>query len=175
MQRGRGPRLLSGRADAAVPPELRRPRGHPRNAQASIRQGGVEKIGNLYDTGSGGKAKFKEKSFAAQGAAGAGLYHTCAIGRPHFGACTQPMKMLVDDWGMSNGYGDEASICPVLPLGIPCFGLNMPYWYSINKLYTPMSLLFGVQAGMDCLLISSVYGRVPMWIPLISRARRASI
>ena len=136
------------------------------NAQADIVHGGMGgKVGGLANDANG---LFKAKTFDARTAAATGTYRSCAMGRGQFGGCNQPMRMLVDDWGMSNGNGDEASICPVIIFGIPCVGGNLPYWYSVNKLYTPMSLLFGVQSGADRTLITSVYGMAPFWIPLLS-------
>lgn len=135
------------------------------NAQADVRHGGVMRVFNFLDDANG---FFKERQFAGRGAGAAGNYHTCAVGRAQFGACPQPMRMMIDDWGMSNGGGAEAMPCPVLPFGIPC--PNLPYWGSTNLVYQAMSIPFGVQSGADYNLVTRVYqfAPPPTWIPFIS-------
>ncbi len=140
-------------------------RGVECTAQADVRHGGVMRVFNFLDDANG---FFKERQFAGRGAGAGGVYHTCAIGRAQFGNCRQPMRMVIDDWGMSNGGGAEAMMCPVLPFGIPC--PNLPYWASTNFVYQAISIPAGVQSGADRNLITRVYNRAPppMWIPFIS-------
>ncbi len=135
-------------------------------AEAEVFHGGAAGvIGGLANDASG---FFKAKNYDAQGAAATGRYMSCSMGRANGGSCTQDNRMLVDDWGMSNGNSDEADICPVVIFGIPCAGFNLPYWWSVNKVYTPISLLFGVQSNNDRTLLRQVYGQAPAWIPILS-------
>jgi len=99
----------------------------------------------------------------------------CAVGRPSGlnGACRGRFSMLIDDWGLANGSalgGTEGSICPSLPFGFPCVGMNMPYWTLVNSIYTPWSLMFGGQNGADANLLRAAMGSLPptIWIPIVA-------
>jgi hypothetical protein len=140
-------------------------------AQADITHGGLGgKIGNLADTGSGGKAYFNAKTYDARGGAAGGNIHSCSIGRATGGGCGKQMQMMVDDWGMSEGGGTGANTCPVLPFGIPC--PNTEYWISTNLIYTATSVMTGTERISDPgrKLVTSVYNSAPgpIWIPFVS-------
>jgi hypothetical protein len=141
------------------------------SARADIANGGLGgKIGNFLDTGSGGKAYFKPQAYAAQGAAAGGTIRTCAMGRSSGGTCPKQLKMMVDDWGLSEGGGTGANACPVLIWGIPC--PNMEYWMSTNLVYQATSIIWGTESLSDpgYNLVRTMYNRAPppIWIPFIS-------
>jgi len=132
-------------------------------AQADVRHGGVIRVMQYLEDSAG---FFRARQFDGRGAGAAGVYHTCSMGRARFGTCPQRNTMMLDDWGMSNGGGAEATMCPVIIWGIPC--PNLPYWGSTNIVYQATSIPWGVQSGADRTLVQAVYGIAPFWIPFIS-------
>ncbi|MBL8954527.1 MAG: pilus assembly protein [Myxococcaceae bacterium] len=132
-------------------------------AEADVRHGGVIRVMQFLQDAQG---FFRARQFDGRGAGAGGVYHTCSMGRARFGTCQQELGMMTDDWGMSNGGGPEAVMCPVIIWGIPC--PNMPYWTSTNMVYQLTSIPAGVQSGADRTLIQAIYGVAPLWIPFIS-------
>ena len=133
------------------------------NAEADVRHGGVIRVMQYLEDAQG---FFRARQYDGRGAGAGGVYHSCAMGRARGGACPQRMSMMIDDWGMSNGRGDEAAMCPVIIWGIPC--PNIPYWGSTNLVYQATSIPAGVQSGADRTLLLAVYNTAPFWIPFIS-------
>ncbi|MBI3184496.1 MAG: pilus assembly protein [Myxococcales bacterium] len=57
----------------------------------------------------------------------------CGLGRASGGACSGEYRLLIDDWGLAEE--DEADICPAWPFGVPCIGMNMPFYWAVSKVY----------------------------------------